>query len=80
MKRMHTIASARADNRAPLPVNATINANHPLAPKLLRTQVEEKQLKLARQAYSLALLAQDMLRGAALTDFMQGHIDTLLTV
>ncbi len=80
MKRMHTIASARADNRAPLPVNATINANHPLAQKLLRSRQQEKQLKLAQQAYRLALLAQDMLRGAALTDFMQGHIDTLLTV
>jgi len=76
MKRMHTIAGARAANQPPLPLQATINANHPLAQKLLRG--EEKQLKLAQQAYSLALLTQDMLHGTALTTFIQGNIDTLL--
>jgi molecular chaperone HtpG len=80
LKRMHAIAGARAANQPPFPLQATINANHPLAQKLLRGKQEEGQLKLAQQAYSLALLAQDMLRGPALTDFMQRSIDTLLTV
>ena len=80
LKRMHAIAGAEVANQSPLPLQATINANHPLAQKLLRSKKEEKQLQLAQQAYSLALLAQDMLRGAALTDFIQSNIDTLLTV
>lgn len=80
MKRMQTMASAREANQPSPPLQATINANHPLVQKLLRSKKEEKQLKLAQQAYSLALLTQDMLRGASLTDFIQSNIDTLLTV
>ena len=79
LKRMHTIAGAGAANQPQFPLQATINANHPLAQKLLQGKQEEKQLKLAQQAYSLALLTQDMLRGPALTDFIQGNIDALLT-
>jgi molecular chaperone HtpG len=80
LKRMHAITGVGAANQPPLSLQAAINANHPLAQKLLRSRQEEKQLKLARQAYSLALLAQDMLRGTALTDFIQRTIGTLLTV
>jgi molecular chaperone HtpG len=80
LKRMHAMAGAGVANQPPFPLQATINANHPLAQRLLRSKEEEKQLKLAQQAYSLALLAQDMLRGPALTDFMQSSIDALLTV
>ncbi len=80
LKRMHYMTGTRDANQPPLPLQATINANHPLAQKLLRSKQEEQQLQLAQQAYSLALLAQGMLRGAALTDFMQSNIDTLLTV
>ncbi len=79
LKRMHTIAGTREANQPPLPLQATINSNHPLAQKLLLSKKEEKQLKLAQQAYSLALLAQDMLHGAALTSFIQSNIDALLT-
>lgn len=72
MQRMHhNMAGTGTAPQPPLPLQATINANHPLASKLLRGKKEAKQLKLARQAYDLALLAQGMLQGTALTDFLQ---------
>ena len=71
MQRMHhNMAGTGTAPQPPLPLQATINANHPLASKLLRGKKEAKQLKLARQAYDLALLAQGMLQGTALTDFL----------
>ncbi len=62
-----------------LPMQATINANHPLTQKMLRSKKEEKQLKLARQAYNLGLLAQGMLQGSALTDFLQHSVELMVT-
>ena len=78
MKRMHHMAGAGALHQPPLPLQATINANHPLAQKLLRGKKEEKQLKLALQAYNLALLAQGMLQGTALTDFVQNSVEVMI--
>jgi molecular chaperone HtpG len=78
LKRMHTIAGVGTVDQPQFPLQATINANHPLAQKLLQGKQEEKQLKLAQQAYSLALLTQDMLRGPSLTNFIQSNIDALL--
>ena len=72
------MAGSRADSSAPLPLQATINANHPLAQKLLRGKKEEKQMKLAQQAYSLALLAQDLLQGNALSDFLQNSVEVMV--
>jgi len=77
-KRMHHMAGSRASQQAPLPLQATVNTNHPLAQKLLRGEQEERQLKLAQQAYSLALLAQDMLQGSALSHFLQTSVDRLV--
>lgn len=63
-----------------LPINAFINANHPLSQKLLKLAQTEKQHQLARQAYDLALLAQDMLRGASLTNFIRNDLESLLAM
>ncbi len=61
----------------PAPMQATINVGHPLATKILRLKKEEKQLRLALQSYNLALLAQGMLKGKALTDFLQDIIEEM---
>lgn len=79
VKRMHHMAGTAAAQRQPLPLQATINANHPLVQKLLQHTKEATQLKLAQHAYSLALLAQDMLHGAALTDFLQSNMEMIMT-
>ena len=76
MKRMHNMAQmgSTSGGQPPLQLHATINTNHPLAKKILQTKKEEKQLRLAQQAYSLALLSQNMLNGSALTSFIQSSI------
>ena len=79
-KRMHTIADMQIANRSTMPLQATINTNHPLTKKLLRSKQEAKQLKLAQQAYNLALLTQDMLHGTELTQFIQSNIEIILNV
>lgn len=79
-KRMHTMASNGTTSSPSLSLQATINANHPLTQKLLRSKKVEKQTRLAQQAYRSALLAQDMLHGAALTDFIKSNIETILDV
>ena len=78
MKRRHPMAGTSPATQPPLPLQATINANHPLTSKLLQGKKEEKQLKLALQAYNLALLAQGMLRGTALTDFLQRSVEAMV--
>jgi len=79
-KRMQAVTRSSTIPPSPLALQATINANHPLAQKLLRSKKEEKQMKLAQQAYRSALLSQDMLHGAALTDFVRSSIEALLSV
>ncbi len=76
LKRMHNRSqiSPHLGEQVPLPLQATINSNHPLAQKLLATKQEDKQMKMARQVYDLALLSQDMLHGAALTQFIRDTI------
>lgn len=52
-------------------VNVVINTNHPLvAQKLLSHQDEEQRRDMAQYLYKLALLSQNMLKGADLTAFI----------
>ncbi|MGF1638084.1 MAG: molecular chaperone HtpG [Cyclobacteriaceae bacterium] len=54
----------------PLNHNVIINANHSLVSKILSSD-DGKQKELAKQAYDLGMLAQNMLTGARLTEFIQ---------
>lgn len=51
-------------------LNVVANANHDLVAKILKAKTEKTQTNLAKQAYDLALLSQNMLSGADLTDFI----------
>ncbi len=51
-----------------------VNANHPLATKILATTNPESQKALAQQAFDLALLAQGMLTGSELTAFVERSV------
>ncbi|GAB3331381.1 molecular chaperone HtpG [Hymenobacter humi] len=55
--------------------DVTVNANHPLAQKVLATDGNGE--KLAKQAFDLALLAQGMLKGEALTAFVKRSTELL---
>jgi molecular chaperone HtpG len=54
--------------------NVTINGNHPIVQKILRAENEEQKITLAKQAYDLALLSQNMLAGADLTNFIKRSV------
>ncbi len=55
--------------------NVSVNANHPIVSKILKSKKQENKEKLARQAYDLALLSQGMLEGEALTGFIQRTVE-----
>ncbi|MFM9075572.1 MAG: molecular chaperone HtpG, partial [Bacteroidota bacterium] len=48
--------------------NVAVNGNHALVQKILKAETEDQQVKLAKQVYDLALLSQNMLSGADLTN------------
>ncbi len=54
-----------------------VNANHPLISRMATTEDGAQQEKLARQAFDLALLAQGLLNGQALTDFVSRSVEML---
>jgi molecular chaperone HtpG len=54
-----------------------INGNHPLVIRIAQVEGEEEQVKLARQAFDLALLSQGMLTGSELTDFVNRSVSLI---
>ncbi|RDV11752.1 molecular chaperone HtpG [Pontibacter diazotrophicus] len=56
--------------------NVTINANHPLNQRVLSAEGDDKSA-VARQAFDLALLSQNMLSGAALTTFVKRSFELM---
>ncbi len=57
--------------------NVAINGNHKLVSRILNTEGEEAQMKLAKQAFDLALLSQGMLTGAELTEFVNRSLQLI---
>ncbi|WP_373497405.1 molecular chaperone HtpG [Aquiflexum sp.] len=54
-----------------------INGNHPVVDKLLKSEDEAEQSKLAKQAFDLALLSQGMLTGKDLTEFLKRSVELI---
>jgi molecular chaperone HtpG len=54
-----------------------INGNHKLVNRILQTEDADAQTKLAKQAIDLALLAQGMLTGAELTEFVSRSVELI---
>jgi molecular chaperone HtpG len=59
----------------PMNYNVAVNANHPLTQKILSADQPETQKQLVRHVYDLALLSQNMLLGAELTNFIQRTVE-----
>lgn len=55
--------------------NVAVNANHGIVQKIIKAEGEEQKSKLAKQAYDLALLSQNMLTGADLTSFIKRSVE-----
>lgn len=54
-----------------------INGNHPLIDKILKAENEESKVKLAKQAFDLALLSQGLLTGKDLTAFVKRSVEMI---
>ncbi|MCP4458982.1 MAG: molecular chaperone HtpG [Cytophagales bacterium] len=59
----------------PMNLAVSINGNHALIRKILDYKKEPSQIALAKQAYDLALLAQGMLTGEKLTNFVNRSVE-----
>ena len=55
--------------------NLAVNANHGIVQKILKAESEDQKVKLAKQACDLALLSQNMLTGADLTNFIRRSVE-----
>jgi molecular chaperone HtpG len=56
--------------------NVTVNANHSINQRILKAKDDNKE-RIARQAFDLALLSQNMLSGSALTAFVKRSVDLI---
>jgi molecular chaperone HtpG len=54
--------------------NVSINGNHAIVQKILKAETEDQKITLAKQAYDLALLSQNMLTGTDLTNFIKRSV------
>ena len=52
-----------------------VNGNHSLIQKIIKAETEEQKTKLAKQAFDLGLLSQNMLTGADLTNFIKRSVE-----
>jgi molecular chaperone HtpG len=55
--------------------SVAVNGNHSLVQKIIKAETEEQKGKLAKQAFDLGLLSQNMLTGADLTSFIKRSVD-----
>lgn len=69
MKDMQALGGNQFMGNFPDSYNVVLNSNHPLLDKLLKKKQENKEV-MAKQLYDLALLSQNMLKGEALTNFV----------
>ena len=57
--------------------NLVVNANHPLVSKVLLEPDSAKQHELLKQSLDLAMLSQNLLKGEALTHFIQRSLQMI---
>ncbi|MCK6616943.1 MAG: molecular chaperone HtpG [Cyclobacteriaceae bacterium] len=55
--------------------SVAVNGNHALIQRIVKAETEEEKLKLAKQAFDLALLSQNMLTGPDLTNFIKRSLE-----
>jgi molecular chaperone HtpG len=78
MKDMSALSGERGMFGAmPDSYNIAVNANHPLADRILKLSGDDEQKILVKQSLDLAKLAQGMLSGSDLTAFIRRTVETL---
>ena len=58
-------------------VTLTVNGNHPIYRSILEESDSDKQQKLVHNLADLALLSQGLLKGNALTNFIQRSVELI---
>jgi molecular chaperone HtpG len=75
MKEQQQLGGAGFMGAFPETYNMVVNSNHPKISDLLNTKKKGDQTKKAKQLTDLALLSQGMLKGEALTEFVNRSIE-----
>ena len=63
--------------KLPESYNPVVNVNHPLIEQVLNESDADKQKQLVHQLTDLALLANGLLKGEALTEFVKRSIEMI---
>lgn len=74
MKEMAEMQNMAMFGAMPESYKVGVNGNHPLVSKILQAGTDEEKQRIARHAYDLALLSQDMLKGEELTNFLNRSV------
>ena len=76
MKDMAAVSGPMGSFYASMPdeVTLTVNGNHPIYQQILSQKDGGQQEKMARNLADLALLSQGLLKGAALTEFIDRSV------
>ncbi len=80
MRRMKEMQALQGMQTGAFPdmYNVIVNGNHPLvAEKLLKMRSEDKKKDFVQHLYNLAMLNQGMLKGSALTSFINSSLEYL---
>ena len=75
MKEMQAMQGMGGMGNFPDMYNVVVNTNHPLIADKILNGEEAIQKDLAKYLYDLALLNQNMLKGSALTNFINKSIE-----
>lgn len=77
MKEMQQTGGGGMMGNMPDMYNLVVNINHELVGQILSTKTKKKKERLIQQALDLAKLSQNLLKGEALTQFIQRSVDLI---
>ena len=77
MKEMQQTGGGGMMGNMPDMYNMVVNINHELIGQILSTKTKKKKERLIQQALDLAKLSQNLLKGEALTQFIQRSVDLI---
>lgn len=77
MKEMQQTGGGGMMGNMPEMFNLVVNTNHELVGQILATKTQKKKERLIQQALDLAKLSQNLLKGEALTQFIQRSVELI---
>ena len=77
MKEMQQTGGGGMMGNMPDMYNLVVNPNHELVGQILNTKTKKKKERLIQQALDLAKLSQNLLKGEALTQFIQRSVELI---